>query len=144
MKYFLSLLAFIPVIACAEIWGSTTLGSYHTKREQNLREQNLGFGLEYHERRDVMYMAGSYINSHDKRSVYAFTAWTPVDYGLVRLGVMAGFVNGYPKLNSGNITPALVGLARIEFEKLGVNLMLIPPRLKESPFTLGVQVKFGF
>lgn len=145
MKYFLSLLACLPAIACAaEIWGSATLGSVHSKPEQDLREQNFGFGLEYHEKREVMYMAGSYINSHDKRSHYAFTAWTPIDYGLIRLGVMAGFVNGYPKLNNGNITPALVGLARIESGKLGVNLTLIPPRLKESPFTLGMQVKFSF
>ncbi|QAU35277.1 hypothetical protein [Janthinobacterium sp. 17J80-10] len=145
MKYFLSLLAFFPAILCAaEIWGSTTLGSVHSNREQDLREQNFGFGLEYHEKRELMYMAGSYMNSHDKRSLYAFTAWTPIDYGIVRFGLMAGFVNGYPKLNNGNITPALVGLARIEMNKLGVNLTLIPPRLKESPYTLGVQVKFGF
>lgn len=145
MKHFLSLLALVPTLACAaEIWGSTTLGSVHTKREQNLQEQNFGFGLEYHAHRDIMYMAGSYNNSHDKRSAYAFTAWTPIDHGLIRLGLMVGFVNGYPKLNNGNITPALAGLARIEYEKIGMNLTLIPPRMKESPYTLGVQVKFGF
>lgn len=145
MKHCLFLLALLPSVVCAgEIWGSTTLASVHTKRNQNLNEQNYGFGLEYHERRDLLYMAGSYINSHEKRSIYALAGWTPIDLGIIRLGMLAGFVNGYPKFNDGKITPAVVGLARIEFEKLGVNLTLIPPRLKESPVTVGVQVKFGF
>ena len=145
MKHYLSLIVLLPSLACAgEFWGSTTLGSFHTKRYQNLREQNYGLGIEYHESRQVLYLAGSYINSHDRRTVYALAGWTPIDFGAIKVGMMAGVANGYPKMNNGRITPALAGLVRIEYEKLGMNLTLIPPRYKESPVTLGLQLKFGF
>lgn len=145
MKYCLLLLTLMPLVAGAgEFWGSTTLGSYHTKRSQNLKEDNYGLGLEYHASSEVLYLVGSYINSHNKRTTYALAGWTPIEYGIIKFGLMAGVANGYPKMNNGKITPALAGLARMEFDKLGVNLTLIPPRFKESPVTLGLQLKFSF
>ena|SRR5437867_12683042 len=145
MKTLIILLALVPSLAnAADTWGSLNLTSLHSRTENAMNQRNYGLGIEYHASSDVLYLAGAYRNSYEKTSVYALAGWAPVEVGIARIGVLGGLVNGYPKRNNAGVTPAVAGIVLIEGERVGMNLILIPPPLKKSPFTLGLQVKFKF
>lgn len=135
----------LPALASAdELWLDLSLTSIHSKPEQHLNQRNYGAGIEYHQGNDVLYMAGAFRNSYDRTSVYALAGWTPVELGLVKAGLLAGAITGYPGLNNGRITPAVAGIVRIEGEYIGANLIIIPPAIKDSPVTVGIQIKFKY
>jgi hypothetical protein len=145
MKKVLAGLLLMPALASAgEMWGSATVSSIHLSSNHNLNEQNFGLGIEYHSSETTLYMLGAYRNSHRRTSAYALAGWTPVKLGWVKLGLLAGVANGYPKLNDGGITPVVAGLIPIEGERFGMNLILIPRALKKSPYTIGIQLKYKF
>jgi hypothetical protein len=138
--------AALPTIATAgELWGAVNLTSYHTKPEQKLNTNNIGAGLEYHYAPTVLFMGGAFRNSYDNTSTYLLAGWTPLEIGsYIKIGAVAGAINGYPGLNNGGVTKAIAGLIRIEGETVGANIVIIPPALKSSPVTFGLQVKFKF
>ncbi len=144
MKRILTMAALmLPAIAIAgEFWGTVNLASLHTKPEQKLNHVNYGVGIEYQHSEEVLYLAGAYRNSYYRTSAYTLAGWTPASIGPLRIGVLAGFITGYPALNGGGVTPGIAGIARIEGGDFGANLILIPPSLKISPWTLGLQFKF--
>ena len=145
MKKAIVLLALLPSLASAgELWGSLNLASAHGKTKNRLNERNPGLGLEYHQSEHVLYMAGAFRNSHRRTSVYALAGWTPVEWGYAKFGVVGGIINGYPKHNSGKVIPMAAGLMRIEGERWGANVFLVPPALKDTPLTLGFQLKYRF
>jgi hypothetical protein len=118
------LVAALPCVASAgELWGVLNLTSYHTKPEQHLNRNNLGAGLEYHVNPTVLFLGGAYNNSYDHNSTYLLAGWTPLELGTyVKVGAVAGAINGYPGLNNGGVTKAFAGLIRIEGEKVGLQV----------------------
>ena len=127
----------------AETWGVINTTSYHVNSKQKPNQNNYGVGIEYHDE-SLVYLAGAYKNSVDKTSVYGMIGWMPIEVGAVKMGVAAGVVNGYPRMNNGGIAPAVVGMVSVEFEKVGANVMIIPGYKDKAPLTFGFQVKFKF
>lgn len=77
-----------------------------------------GFGVE-----TKGYAVGLYSNSNCKTSAYAAKFWTPIQYGAVKLGTLAGLVSGY----SYPILPVAGLVASWEGAVYKLNLILIPP-----------------
>lgn len=126
-----------------ELWSVATVMSKHLGTETKFNEWNPGLGFEYHVNESVVIAAGRYKNSMDRKSSYLIGGWTPLHLGLVKAGVAVGAVNGYPMLNDGKMAPVAMGLVRVEGEKLGANV-LVMPAFKGSPLTVGLQLKWRF
>lgn len=138
------LFAFQSDCLAGETWLDLNLTSIHTKHEQHLNQENYGAGVEYHQSADVLYMAGAYRNSYDKNSVYALAGWTPIEFNKVKIGAVAGAITGYDACNNGGIAPIAAGLIRIEGNRIGVNIVLIPPASRHDPAAIGLQVKYKY
>ena len=117
--------------------------SYHfSQYREYMNTDNRGLGVEYASG-DMLGMIGEYRNSNKQHSDYALAAYTPWHFGPVSIGGAIGGVNGYSGVNAGGWFPAAAGLIRAEFGKLGANL-LIMPKTKDSPYTLGLQAKYAY
>jgi len=141
------LLSTLTGAGAAETWGSLTLTSYHVNPSQKFNQRNYGAGLEIHpDSTEYVGMFGAYRNSVERTSAYALAGWTPITFGIVKIGITGGLITGYPGLNNGHVAPAAGGLIRIEGKTVGANIMIIPPGIKEdkSPLTFGLQIKYKF
>lgn len=157
MKRIFALLALTPCLCVsAELdegkwWVSATVASKHVNVndalvEEEFNERNPGIGIEYHYRQDVILLAGEYKNSVSRTSWYAVAGYTPIRVGFVSIGAAGGFISGYPAYNDAKPAPAAVGLVRMEGERIGANLIFIPPIKAKfyTPLTVGLQVKYRF
>lgn len=157
MKRLFVMLALAPCFCLADDasdgkwWLVATLASKHVNVndalvEEEFNERNPGIGVEYHHSRDVILMAGEYKNSVSRTSWYAVAGYTPIHIGFVSIGAAGGLISGYPAYNDGNPAPAAVGLVRAEGERIGANLILIPPIKAKfyTPLTIGLQAKYRF
>lgn len=141
-----------PAVAPAQWWGNANIGSYHFGDDsdalapgESFNEFNPGVGLEVQWQPRHAVSAGYFRNSVDEDSLYLLYHYTPLMLGRhVRVGAMAGVVTGYPGYNDGNIAPAGGFVAKIEGERLGANLILLPPLEDVTPATLGLQLKLRF
>lgn len=136
----------------AEWWGNVNVGSHHFGDEdeflasgESFNEFNPGLGVEVQWRPAHAVSAGYFLNSLDEDSVYLLYHFTPLALGrYVRVGGMAGFVTGYPGYHGGDAAPAGGFVAKIEGERFGANLILLPPLDDVTPATLGLQLKYRF
>src|SRR5439155_1496549 len=114
--------------------------SYHTDRSVKHNERNFGLGLEHDVSDNVRVIGGFYKNSDWRETVYAAIAWTPVRFGPVRFGGLAGVATGYDH----PITPAAALLLQVEGKDIGLNLMAIPRISPDKPGVIGLQLKARF
>lgn len=132
-----------PIAAQAgDVWLNINAVSHHFNTEHKFNQNNVGVGVEY-QHGDYLAMAGRYNNSMGYPSRYALAGWLPLQYGPVRLGALAGALDGYPAINGGKVGPAAALLAQIAGDRVGVNLMLLPP-FKGAPLTAGLQFRIKF
>ena len=127
--------------AIAQTWLVGTVASYHFDRSQNYNERNLGFGFEYGVTRETRIVGGTYRNSVFQRSTYLGSAWTPLELGPTRAGLVLGAVDGYPGANDGGFFPMAALLGTLEIDRVGVNLLAAPRWRDKSPAVLGLQIK---
>ena len=138
--------------APAEWWVNANIGSHHLGDEddflaegESFNEFNPGAGVEVQWQPRHAVSAGYFRNSVDGDSLYLLYHFTPLQVGRhVRLGGMAGVVTGYPGYNDGGVAPAGGFVAKIEGERFGANLILLPPLDDVTPATLGLQLKLRF
>ncbi len=132
-----SLLAFTCNAAQAgddSLWLTSGLRSWHTNQDQRkYRENNDGIGLSYEMPYDVNMVAGTFMNSDNRRSNYFGASYQPVDILGVRLGVMGALFSGY---TSANFEATLIPMASYEYKRVGVNLFWVPSKVT------GLQLKF--
>jgi hypothetical protein len=112
--------------AKASVWLSPGFLSHHFDRSAGYREDNIGFGAEVDLPRQTMVQAGSYINSDRLRTHYAGGAWSPIEFGPLRLGVYAGAFDGYPLMRNGGWFLAALPILSYRGDRLGVNFTAIP------------------
>lgn len=124
-------------------WVNFGFLSYHQNRQANFNERNYGLGWEHKISEDLSSTVGFYRNSVRRDSAYAAVLWQPLQIGPVKAGVMAGVINGYPRLNNGNFMPMALPMASIEGRHLGANVICIP-KLKDVSAVCAVQIKARF
>ncbi len=132
-----------PIANAGELWGVVNLASKHVGADKQLNESNPGLGIEYAQSEAVTYMAGAYRNSHNRRSRYAFGAYTPVQYKDFSFGVAAGAATGYTGGHDSKVLPVAAGLIRWRGENAGVNVLIIP-KSRNADVTFGLQAVFKF
>lgn len=136
----------------AEWWGNLNLVSYHFGGEEDFlgpgesfNQENWGGGVEVQWKPRHAVSAGYYRNSVDEDSFYALYHYTPLAFGRhVRVGGMAGVVTGYPGYNDGGIAPAGGLVAKIEGDRVGVNVIYLPEIADVTPHTVALQFKLRF
>jgi len=138
--------------AAPQWWGNLNLASQHFGGEDeflgadgDFNEFNPGLGVEVQWQPRHAVAAGYFRNSLDADSFYALYHYTPLQFGrFVRVGAMAGVVTGYEGYNDGGLAPAGGVVAKIEGERIGVNLIYLPYIERITPHTLGLQFKLRF
>lgn len=133
-------------------WGNLNLASTHFGGEdeflgpgESFNEFNPGIGVEVQWQPRHAIAAGYFLNSVDEDSLYALYHYTPLQLGrFVRVGGMLGVVTGYPGYNDGGIAPGGGFIAKIEGQRIGVNLIFLPEISGVTPNTLGLQFKLRF
>lgn len=125
-----------------QLWLDSGFATFHFDRDKDLNGANTGLGAEYRFRDDVALTAGRFYNSDRQHSLYAGAIWQPFALGPVRLGaVIAGF-NGYPHMRDGGWFPALIPVATIEYQRVGVNVGFVPTYKDRLYGGISVQLKF--
>ena len=135
--------------AAPEWWVDINIGSRHfgdrsgfLAEGERFNEFNPGIGAELQWQPRHAIAGGYFRNSVDRNSLYALYHYTPLQLGrYVRAGGMLGAVTGYPGYNDGGLAPAGGLVAKIEGERVGANLILLPRIRDVTPTTLGLQLK---
>jgi hypothetical protein len=143
-------LAFLPYGAAlsepaTQVWVNPGVYALHFDRDKDLRDDNIGLGVELAVLPAHAFMAGSYINSNRARSRYGAYAWRPLQYRFWGLDLLAGIVvgafDGYPNYRDGGWFLAPLPLLALEGRRLGANLSLIPTLPGRLDGAFAVQLK---
>ncbi|MFC0170349.1 hypothetical protein ACFFKC_19935 [Pseudoduganella danionis] len=132
----------IPNAPLQELWVNGGFYSYHFQRNKNLNDRNPGLGLEYRFSSVASVTAGRFYNSDRSYSNYAGMYYQPWQIGPVRLGAVAGGFNGYPKMRQGGWFVAAIPTASFEYQRVGVNVAVVPTYKDRLYGAISVQLKF--
>ena len=129
----------------AKVWLNPGLYSLHFDRDKDLRDDNLGFGVEAVLAPQHALGAGTFINSNRERSRYVAYAWRPLRWNIGGVdflgGVIVGAFDGYPRYRDGGWFVAPLPLLAVEGRRLGVNLSVIPTIRDRLNGAIAVQLK---
>jgi hypothetical protein len=109
-----------------EIWLNPGFYSYHFDLEKDLNNNNLGLGVEYRYSTINSITAGRFHNSDRQVTSYAAWYWQPLESGPVRLGMLIGALNGYPRARNGDWFLMAIPVASYEYKNIGINLTVVP------------------
>jgi hypothetical protein len=137
----------VTLVAHAEfdasrLWVNAGFYSAHFDTQKGLRNANPGIGLEYRIDPTWSATAGRFRNSNNANSNYAGAYYQPWRMGNVKLGVVAGFFNGYPNAFDGGWFPALIPTASLERGHWGLNVAWVPPLDNRLYGAVSFQVKY--
>jgi len=127
-----------------DLWLNAGFYSAHFDTGKGLRNTNPGLGFEYRMNDDWSATAGRFINSDNAHSSYMGAYYQPWRLGPVKLGVVGGAFNGYPKAFNGGWFPAVIPTASMESGHWGLNLAWVPPLKDRLYGALSFQLKFRF
>lgn len=108
------------------VWLNPGFYSYHFSHNSSLNENNYGLGLRVKLSQDNSIMGGVFRNSRYADSRYLGWVWQPYQAGMARLGLWAGALDGYPKMNNGNWFLVALPLLSFEYRTVGLNLIIVP------------------
>ena len=128
----------------SRLWVNAGFYSAHFDTESGLRNANPGLGFEYRINSSWSATAGRFINSDNANSSYVGAYYQPWTVSGVKLGVVAGAFNGYPKALSGGWFPAVLPVASLESGQFGLNVALVPPLKDRLYGAVSFQLKFRF
>lgn len=152
----------LPVLACAlacaqapaqelfapldppearSVWIDSGFATYHFQRDRDLNGANSGLGAEYRVRTDLALSVGRFYNSDRAWSNYAGVLYQPWRYKRWGFGVVAAAFDGYPRMRGGGWFPALIPAATYEYERIGVNIGVIPSYKDRLYGGISVQLK---
>jgi hypothetical protein len=128
-----------------QFWVNPGVYSVHFDRGKDLRDDNIGVGVESVLAPRHSVGAGTFINSNRERSRYVAYAWRPWQWNVgsvhVLAGVIVGAFDGYPRYRDGGWFVAPLPLVAVEGRRLGVNLSLIPTIRDRLDGAIAIQVK---
>jgi hypothetical protein len=126
----------------SEVWVNPGFYSYHFQRDKGLNDKNPGLGVEYRFSTVSSLTAGRFYNSDREYSNYLGVYYQPFEIGRVRLGVVAGGFNGYPKMREGGWFLAAIPVLSYEYERVGLNLGIVPTYKDRLYGAFSFQLKF--
>jgi hypothetical protein len=128
-----------------QVWLNPGFYSYHFDRDKDLRENNIGLGVEVLLAPDHGLMAGTFMNSRDERSYYAAYQWRPLHWQTAHARISAGIavaaIDGYPTYRDGGWFLSLLPLLSIEGSRIGVNFSIVPNVEDRIDGAIAVQIK---
>lgn len=125
----------------SEFWVNPGFYSYHLQKEKNLNNSNPGWGVEYRYSNVNSITVGGFFNSVRHTSRYVGWTWQPLSLGSVRLGGAVELLDGYPGMLNGSWFVAVIPAATIEYQRVGLNLIFIPPVKDKVYSALSFQFK---
>ena len=125
----------------SKIWLNPGFYSAHFDTDKGLRNSNPGFGVEVGINEDWSATAGVFTNSNNARSNYAGAYYQPWRMGSWKMGFVGGVFNGYPHAFNGGWFPAVLPVATLEGDKMGINLAFVPPLQDRLYGAISVQFK---
>ena len=106
------------------------VASYHTDREPDYNENNLGLGLRIKSpERRIFFAAGAYRNSVRANSVYVGAGMGMLDTGLLTVRFMVGGITGYSRPVLPFVFPELV----LSYKEIGLMVGYVPKIDNEIP-----------
>jgi hypothetical protein len=132
----------IAAAPLGELWVNPGFYSYHFQRNKGLNDSNPGLGAEYRFSNVASVTLGRFYNSDRAYSNYAGVYYQPWQIGAVRLGAVAGGFNGYPKMRNGGWFLAAIPTASFEYQRVGVNIAVVPTYKDRLYGAISVQLKF--
>ena len=111
--------------ACASPTVWLNLGALSVHSAPGYNDVNPGFGLEVRTSDTWAFTAGELKNSQRRRSRYLAAEFTPLQAGPVRLGLVAGAIDGY-RLRDGKPLPLLAPMAQITWGHVALAALFIP------------------
>jgi hypothetical protein len=125
----------------SELWIDSGFATYHFDRDKNLNGGNRGLGVEYRFSGTMAAAAGRFVNSDRYYSNYAGVVWQPYALGPVRLGAAIAAFDGYPKMRDRGWFPAVIPTFTYEYERVGLNVGVIPTYKDRLYGGISVQLK---
>lgn len=125
----------------SETWLNAGFYSYHFQRDKNLNDSNPGLGAEYRFSTVASATAGRFYNSDRAYSNYLGVYYQPFRVGPLRVGAVVGGFNGYPKMRDGGWFPALIPTVSYEYERVGLNIAIVPSYKDRLYGALSFQLK---
>lgn len=121
------LIMFSMPVCAGDLWLQGGFFSKHiSETKEEMREVNPGLGFQYDVNESVSVIGGQYLNSLSIGSDY-FGSFIGYRSGVVKAGASVVLINGYPLMNNGNEFLGLVPTISVEGERLGFNVVFIPP-----------------
>ena len=126
----LLLLLSLPATA-DDTWLVGTVRSYHIERK-DYNEANYGIGVE-----TKSWMAGTYVNSYDRQTVYGGILLPLADIGPAHIRYCICAFTGYKEQTGLAVTPVPLPVIAFEGRDWGVNIIV-------TPVVFALQVKRRF
>jgi len=126
----------------SEFWLDTGFLTAHFNRGRDLNGENHGLGAEYKFNAALSATAGRFYNSDRQYSNYAGAIWQPVAIGQVRIGAAIALIDGYPRMRDGGWFPAAIPTGTIEWDRVGLNIAVIPSYKDRLYGGISLQLKF--
>lgn len=125
-----------------EVWLNAGFYSYHFERDKDLDDNGYGPGVEYRYSSTHSVTAGRFRNSDRQASRYAAWLFQPYRWENVRLGLLFGVIDGYPKVADGDWFPLVLPVASFEYKAVGFNFTAVPTYRDMLHGSLSLQLKF--
>ncbi|GAA0425709.1 hypothetical protein ACFOY5_14340 [Massilia aurea] len=126
----------------SELWIDTGFYTAHFDGDKDLNNNNKGLALEYRFSGTLAATGGRFYNSDRAWSNYAGVIWQPYAVGPVRVGLALAAFDGYPKTRDGGWFPGVVPTLTYEYERVGVNVGIIPNYKDRLYGGISFQLKF--
>lgn len=124
-----------------EVWINGGFYSYHFQRDKGLNDSNPGLGGEWRFSTVASATVGRFYNSDRAYSNYAGVYYQPWKIGPARIGAVVGGFSGYPKMRDGGWFPAAIPTLSYEYERVGVNVAIVPSYKDRLYGALSIQLK---
>jgi hypothetical protein len=132
----------IDPVPKSEFWLDTGFLTAHFNRGRDLNGENHGLGAEYKFNATLSGIVGRFYNSDRQYSNYAGAIWQPLAIGPVHIGVAIAAIDGYPRMRDGGWFPAAIPTGTIEWDRVGLNIGVIPSYKDRLYGGISVQLKF--
>jgi len=107
-------------------WIDSGFLTAHFDSDDGLNGNNKGLAAEYRFSGTMAATLGRFHNSDRAWSNYAGVIWQPYALGPLRLGAALALFDGYPRMRGGGWFPAVIPTLTHDWERVGVNIGIIP------------------